>query len=218
MISMTNLKRDQKGFTIIELLIATSILTVILLLVTVMISNIGSLYYKAIALSQTQGSTREITASVAQDVKLSDNAVASESITRVGVTVNSFCVGTIRYSYILGRQIGSDDSAPANQLPHILWRDARVGSDCTPVDITADIPASADGIELMSPRTRLTEFLIAAPTNPALITIKVGVAYGGEDLLSTTGPGAQCLGGKGDQYCATDTLTTTAVQRITAGF
>lgn len=208
-------KADQKGFTILELMIATTVLTVILLLVTVMITGIGNLYYKGITLSQTQDTTRNIADQVIQDIKLNDKPPTTPtSAVFASKTVYAQCVGTVRYSYIPGVQIGTD----VGQIQHVIWRDSvGSGSTCTPVNLTLPTP-SVGGSELLGHQSRLTAFSInASPSNVSLFVVQVGVAFGDTDLLIMAGLATQCRGITGNQFCATDSLTTSAIQRISGG-
>ena len=50
----------QAGFTIVELMIATAILSTILLLVTTMMINIGNLYYKGVNQARVQDGVRTL--------------------------------------------------------------------------------------------------------------------------------------------------------------
>jgi prepilin-type N-terminal cleavage/methylation domain-containing protein len=214
---------SEQGFTIIELMIATSVLTVILLIVTVTISGIGTLYYKGVTLSSTQDSTRSIADQLTQDIQLNDKQPIAGTPTSYGsTTVEAYCIGTVRYSFIVGKQIGPDATAPALQINHVLWRDhISAGAACVGVDLTQDpIPSATtmDGRELIGPRSRLTFLSINnTGSNPDLFTIQLGVAYGDSDLINLNGLTSSCNGSKGFQFCATDSLTTSAIARVSGG-
>lgn len=222
------LKSEQRGFTIIELLIATSVLSVILLLVTVMITNIGNLYYKGTTQAQVQDTTRSIVDQLVQDLQFSDGtpSIPDSSLpsssnidtsTVPGKTLYALCVGTTRYSYVLDQQIETD-------MLHVLWRDAiGSGSACSPVNLSTTPPS---GYELMGPRSRLTSFRIKS-TSPALYSVMVSVAYGENDLfkgadtsdlLGGSDANVTCASGTGNQFCATDRLATSAVRRVNGSF
>lgn len=208
-------KTTQQGFTIIELMIATSVLAVILLLVTVMITSIGNLYYKGVTLSQTQDTTRSIADQLVQDIKLSDGApsntpTAGSSTAVPGFTLYAICIGTTRYSYALNTQIGTG----RGHIQHVMWRDSiGSGSRCSPVDLS-DMTLSG-GAELIGPRSRLTSLTIGSPApGGTLYTVRLSLAYGDGDLLNPAGYDTTCKGSAGDQFCATDRLATSVVQRV----
>ncbi len=216
---------EQDGFTIIELMIATAVLSTIILLATVIMTSIGSLYSKGVNQARIQDATRTITDQVAQDLKLNGSSPNSESGPggAISITVHSFCIGSgVRYSYVLNTKIGSGkDTNGAQNSPHVLWRDnnsnntdvvSGASGDCQPIDVTQpDLSADTGGIELMSPNSRLTDFTVSS-TSP--YSVSVGLAYGDFDLLNLNGANTTCKGNTGDQFCATASLATTVVQRM----
>lgn len=225
------LKRNNRGFTIIELMIATAVLSTILLMITVVMMNIGKLYYKGINQSRTQNDVRSIIADVSDSLKLSDMTPQAD-VPIPGNIAHALCVGTVRYSYVIGVHIGQvAPGGGTTTYQHVLWRDTITPSGtCSPVDLTIATPTSG-GAELVAPNSRLTAFSISSPS-PYNVT--VGVAYGDDDLLcspsvvnSCSTPAVMssyndftkgdllCKGGIGDQFCSTALLSTTVVQRLT---
>lgn len=201
----------EQGFTIVELMIATTVLSVILLLVTVMMTNIGNLYYKGVNQSRLQDDVRNVTSEISQHLELNDQAVTSASHTYGTVTMQAYCIGDTRYSYILNKQIGTGST----QIEHVLWRDV-YDTGCMPIDLSNAQPesgpnAGTNGTELIAPNSLLTAFSISA-TSPYTITL--GMAYGTTSLLNLNGSNTTCKEGSGDDFCATASLTTTVVQRI----
>jgi prepilin-type N-terminal cleavage/methylation domain-containing protein len=187
---------DKRGFTIVELMIATTVLSVLLLLATAIMTSIGGLYTKGIHQSDVQDAARTIVDDVTQNAQLS-NGVPSV----VGPTagVSAYCIGSTRYSFVIGQQV--------TDATHGLWRDT-VSGGCTP----ADFANLGSGVEMVPAHSRLTSFSISS-TSPYAIT--VGVAYGDDDLFTDPSHGNYtCKGSAGDQFCATSALTTTVVPRI----
>lgn len=215
---------DQRGFTIIELLIATTILSTILLMVTVMMISIGNLYYKGVNQARIQDDVRSTAEDVAQHLQLnnSDPTSGSTTLFRFGrpVPAQAYCVSSTRYSYVVGRQIGSGlDTDGTPQVPHVLWRDTIAsGAACTPGNLVSGNPSlgtgGSNGVELIAPNSRLTFFQVSG-ISP--YTVQIGVAYGNIDLLNLnlTGPTTTtCKGITGDQFCSTAGLTTTVSRRL----
>lgn len=200
---------NQKAFTIIELMIATVVLSTILVMVTTMMIGIGNLFYKGVNQARVQDDVRSITDDVSQHLQLSDNAPLSA--TSLDSLTHVYCIGTIRYTYILGTQIGTGPG----QSPHVLWRDDNpIAGSCSATSGFLNSPPSGlNGTELIAPNSRLTDFTISA-SSP--YTVSVGVAYGDDDLLNLAGLNTTCKGNIGDQFCSTSSLTTTVVQRITS--
>jgi prepilin-type N-terminal cleavage/methylation domain-containing protein len=238
----------QKGFTIIELMIATAVLSTMILVVTIIMINIGNLFDKGVNQAKTQDAVRDITDQLSNDLKFYPGQVVPGSAnegTIIGngvqtlhnVTVSSYCIGTVRYSYIIGYKLGSSGSVDGLSpeyptLPGILWRDSNPGGagSCVPVNITSSSAIAASeakdsGTELAPAGTRLTYFAIDNNASPLASPYTIGLAYGDYDLLIKSGlytPGdvgasptdITCKGNTGDQFCATAGLSTVVVQRI----
>ncbi len=200
---------DERGFTIVELMIATAVLSTILVVVTIVMISIGNLYYKGITQARIQDGVRSIADQVSQNLELSDGPVPDGG-TNPAVP-RAYCIGTTRYTYIENIQIGTS-------YPHVLWRDtiAGNGGTCAPAQLSQAQPNSVtqpgtNGVELIPPSSRLTDFTIGT-TSP--YSVSIGAAYGANGLLSGTGLGTTCQGNVGDQFCATAALKTLVVQRL----
>jgi prepilin-type N-terminal cleavage/methylation domain-containing protein len=242
-----NTHRNQKGFTIIELMIATAVLSTILVLVTGVMVNIGSLYYKGINQASIQDDVRTISDEVVKDIQLNDQA----PISATGASNTKFyCIGQIRYAYIEGVQIGHPAPGTGTVYHQVLWRDINpVSGDC-PTQINPHDPsspqldltdvnlatedASNNGQEMITSSSRLTEFSMVSDSRSTAVT--VGAAYGDDDLLcnpsaaagSCDDPAAmtswsdytgdvRCKGLKGKQFCSTAHITSAAVSRVAGG-
>lgn len=199
------------GFTIIELMIATAVLSVVLLLSTILITAIGNLYYKGVNQSRTQDNLRSITDDVTQNLELTDGNLTLGSISRGGYTIKAYCIGSVRYSYVIGVKIGTGSGT----INHVLWRDNNSSGGCIPLDLTQSTPTavgSINGVEMIAPNSRLTSFDITPSSSP--YSVSISTAFGDSDLLIGNGINTTCKGGAGQQFCATASLSTTAVRRV----
>ena len=206
-----------------------------LLMATVMMINIGKLYYKGISQARIQDNVRSITDEVSKHLELGDNFFL-----RTSGAEQSYCIGSTRYTFILYRQIGDNPLSPDYQSKHVLWRDANPTPGSCPAvlpNLAASTP-SAGGTELITPHARLTAFTI---NGSSPYTISVSEAYGDNDLLCDNGTSAdcsppagpssvvtklsngsqsapagtiRCRGEIGDRFCATAILDTTVVRRL----
>lgn len=212
--------KSQKGFTILELMIATTIVSVILILVTVVLISIGNLFYKGNSQATAQDSARSIIDEISQQLELSSGAISS-NVSTVGGTVYAYCIGSYRYSFIPNQQIGTN----LGQVMHVIWRDAAPSSGgCTALSygtMNTSTPSSG-GTELMPANTWLTCLDIngscGSPlgSNGSPYTMTVGIAFGDPNLTNGPGNGTNttCQGSDGDQFCATANLTTNILQRL----
>lgn len=204
---IAKLKSRSDGFTIIELMIATSVLSIILLMVTVLMMNIGNLYFKGINQSRIQDNVRNLGDEISQQIQLGDNVLSASGDAADGnAGQNAFCIGLTRYTYIIGIQLTSQ--APNNPptgpaYPHVLWRDKNPSpggcsiTGSSKVNLTSSTPsADPNGTELIAPRSRLSSFSIvpsAGNTSPYALTI--GEAYGDNDLLCSPSVANSCSSG-----------------------
>lgn len=203
------------GFTIVELLIAMLVFSMVLILITVGVLSFTKSYYRGINQSNTQNTARTVLENIAQAVQFSGEDVTTDLGTNNGS--QGFCLGNQRYSYLLGKQVW-DDGAPnpaLNQSRHALVLDQNGScSGASPQDV-ASLPANTPG-ELLQPRMRLSKLSVVQLGTSNLYQVTIRIVYGDDDLLNNpTGANASCkVGISGSQYCAQAELTTTVKKRI----
>ncbi|HSX31885.1 MAG TPA: prepilin-type N-terminal cleavage/methylation domain-containing protein, partial [Candidatus Saccharimonadales bacterium] len=93
--------RRQQGFTIIELLIATLIFSMVLLLVTVGIMQVTRVYYKGVTESNTQNAARSIVDSISQAIQFDGGLVTPIA----GGTPKYQCINSQQFDFWLGKQL-----------------------------------------------------------------------------------------------------------------
>jgi len=207
---------SQKGFTIIELMIATLVFSVILLLVTYGLIQIGRTYIKGLNESKTQQTARSIMDTISQDIQFNGGKI---KIPAAFTGTFAVCIGDNRYSAMIDGQLvdGVPDTVK-HQTNHTLVVDRPVGGECNATPLTyrnlnAAIPPDDPykPRELMAPNMRLAKFNIT-PAGALLWNIKVRVVYGDDDLLNPARDA--CAGGPGSQFCAVAELSTTVQKRV----
>lgn len=215
--------QSQKGFTLVELLIATAVFSTMLLLATSGLIQIGRVYYKGITTTKTQETARSIVAEISDAVQVGSNTNIATNATPGPNGEQAFCVGNIRYSYVLNRQVNAQNNLPL-QGRHAVWLDLiRQGSACTAPDLTAATPqdGSTDVTaaslskrrELLATNMRVSQFSITQPValSPNLVNISINIIYGDQDLS----PGGQCLPNRqGGQFCAQSGLSVFVKKRL----
>jgi prepilin-type N-terminal cleavage/methylation domain-containing protein len=198
---------NHRGFTIVELMVATAVFSMVLLVLTAGVLDFTHQYYKGITSNNTQNVARTIANQVAQDLQFSAGGYSAGP--------GYFCTANNVYSYTLGAEVGSGTDGLVV---------APSGASCTPPGTPTNLLNSVTGArELLSPKMRLAALSITNPTGN-LYTVSVKVIYGDNDLLTpvpdghtdwaTAGPSIQCSGTTGDDFCATSELTTTVDQRV----
>ncbi len=218
----------QRGFTIIELLIATLVFALVLVLITMSVLTFTKTYIRGVSQAATQTAARTILDNVSQSIQFSGNVV-NPSITPGPDGAIGFCIGNHRYSYILGWQL--TDGTPktnAHESNHVLTLDS--SSSCS------GATAQLVGTELLSPRMRLAQLRIeqVQPDDPAVWRVTVRVVLGEDDLLCSPSQPGECASQEtslpldrpdlsckvaftGSQYCAVSELSTIVKKRVTSG-
>lgn len=204
----TQPNKNTAGFTIVELMIALSVISGILILSTTVILNLGAIYTKGIYQTSTQNVARNIINEVAGQLQLG-------GATPIVASPNAFCLGSQRYSYVLNNKLDAADSGD-----HVLWRDTLKNSgSCVALGILGT-PNPSDsltnpavgGTELVSANMRLTDFGITPNAN-GTYTVRVTVAYGDDDVVVNVGGRTACTNGAGREYCAVSSLIQTVGKR-----
>ncbi len=203
---------SQKGFTIIELMIATLVFSVILLIVTGGIIQVTRTYYKGVTESNTLATARNIVNTIGQAIQFDGGIVQPTTASPAAGTTYAFCIGNNRFQYFLGTQLST--SGGTGKTYHALLQDT--SSACAAGVQSSSINASGlTGTELVNPKMRLSA-LSVTNVSGNLYTITVRVIYGDDSLLSNpTAANAACKGVvAGEQFCAVSQLSTTVVKRV----
>jgi prepilin-type N-terminal cleavage/methylation domain-containing protein len=237
---------NQKGFTIVELMIALAVLSFILILSTVIMIQIGSLFNKGVTSSNLQNSTQNIMSDVTSAIQFSGSSVVQyqppsgtppneyQYTNNLGKTVGfgAYCIGTARYSYVLGNELGTDSSTGA-LTPYVLWRDTltSVSKDpgCTPANMddttvgqnpsTAGVSSgevvAGSGYEMMSNHTQLANFSIQnSSLGNDVYNVTISTAYGDADQFDSTGHCKFSLQSASTAFCSTFSVNSTVEGRI----
>ncbi|HSX46912.1 MAG TPA: prepilin-type N-terminal cleavage/methylation domain-containing protein [Patescibacteria group bacterium] len=220
--------KPQLGFTVIELLIATAIFSVILLICAAALVQVGRVYTKGITTSRTQETAISIMDDVSQALQFSGGAFSPINTPQ---NPYRFCINDHRYNFKIGYQLTDDTSPSSFQANHVLYKDINASCDAAFTNLSSS-PAPQ---ELLSPGMRLAKLDITQiPSTTRLYSITVRVVYGDNDLLcsptvddcnnsndnftsySVNGVPADlsCKSTAGSQFCAVSELSTTVQKRI----
>jgi prepilin-type N-terminal cleavage/methylation domain-containing protein len=218
------------GFTIIELLVATAVFSVILLVITAGIMLFTRDYYKGVIQANTQNVARTIVNTFGQGIQFSPATNISGTWPKIqdSGAIHGYCINGISYGYILGKQLNPGASGyAANQ---VLVADS--GIACYDA-LSAQMPN--DAAELMGKHMRLAQFNVAQVAGSTdAYSIDVRVVYGDDDLLCSPNevarscssqtampnlsdyqtPDLQCKGNVGSQFCAVSELSTVVKKRL----
>ncbi len=238
---MKRYRHSSKGFTIIELLFATLVFSVVLLMCLTALVQIGRLYYKGITTSQTQDATRSILDEISQAIQFTGDSVTTPSlvagpdipVTGGSATANAigfFCIGSTRYSYVIDRQQSDNPSTNVTldrQIRHVLWADVMPAcagaTGIVPANLTLSNPSQGslgtNGRELVGANMRINRLkLISLSPDNSTWQVQLSVDYGDEDLLTVYPEDLTrkvCKGSQvGTQFCAISELSTIVKRRV----
>lgn len=227
---MKNLHK-QRGFTIVELMIATAVFSTILLVILTAITQVGRMYYKGITTAHTQEAARTIMDRISQETQFSGSSSVPTKVLGSSRENGVLCIGKTRFFFVVNK------ISRTNQ--HALWVDTDNGGSntgCTSqvVDsvitrMNSDQPTQAanNGSEFLPEGMRLSMINIDGSgdvAQPLLWAIDIKIAYGendlleaddGSDLTPENAATAVCKGSQiGTQFCAVSKLSTTVLKRV----
>ncbi len=207
---MTRLNKT--GFTLVELLIASAVFSVILLLATSAILQITRTYQKGLTQSLTQETARAVIEDISRTVQFSGGTVTTP-ITANGAS-KGFCVGDKRYSYLLYSQLTTEPAPPAGKSNNVLVVDSV--SACNSGTLAQNLLSgglTAGSKELLGPRMRLSLMDVSPGSTTGSWKIDLRVVSGDDDLITQPGQDA-CVTQTGSQFCAVSRLSTVVEKRV----
>jgi prepilin-type N-terminal cleavage/methylation domain-containing protein len=211
--------RSARGFTIIELMIATAAFSVIILVITVSVLQFSKEYYKGLIASSTQSAARTLMDDVTRSLEFDSGNFAP-----LGTT--GYCLGGAkRYSFALDKEVTETaPNAGDDQTSHGLVSDSVTGCSSStaplnvknlPANLASVTPTLSDPTELLGQHMRLAIFSIKPDSSGVAYTIDIKVVYGDDDLLtSPTSANMACKSTAGSQFCAVSELITTVTKRV----
>lgn len=228
-------KFNAKGFTLVELMIATAVFSIIMMVCLAVFLQIGRMYYKGVTYAKAQETSRSILEDISQNIQYGSENPYVDCIDGAGACGGRvwFCVGDKRYT--LTRKKELVDSAPvASQSLHVLQREAGYkggGLSNCPSPANPLYPVSANATELVPRGVQISRFGISKtfPTSNTTWDIGLRVVVGdsvSSDVMEAytpsvptisdgTGPiDVRCKAGPGTQFCAESELSTTVTKRL----
>jgi prepilin-type N-terminal cleavage/methylation domain-containing protein len=206
---------EESGFTIVELLIATAVFSVVLLLMTFGIIQVTNTFFKGDNDAATQRVATSVLNTLAQAVQFDGGTVSQGA--------NTLCIGGQQFSYWTGYQL--EPTVVPGKYQRTTAMIENTGG-CTGA-------ASTIGRELLTDDMRLSNVSItclssaticaSTTTGGALYQVDVRVVYGDDDLLyspsgkvpAATSYDAACNGqADGEQFCAVSDISTIVSERI----
>lgn len=200
--------KEQRGFTIVELLIATSVFSVLLVGILTSFIKISDLFYKGVSMSKTQEDARTIVKSISDDIQFSATNVDTIDADNNQFVYNSdspqitnqgaFCEGNHKYSFQIGVHV---DGSSSN---YGLGRDTIVGGSCV-----STAPSSSPAVNMLSFGMQLNKLSVSCQNKLCNVNIHV-IYYGGDP--APTGLFISPSGFAGNSWQATDAQCTGSLE------
>jgi prepilin-type N-terminal cleavage/methylation domain-containing protein len=211
-------RKNNEGFTLVELMIATMIFSMVLVVLLASFLQIARMFYKGVSISSTNEAARSLIEEVVNDVRFSSASTACDPTAPLpnGCPNNKkyFCIGNHRYTYVLTKKVTSTDvaSPTASSLNAGIMQDTV--NSCLP-----PISASDNGTnprQLLGLNMQLNEMEFKPADNGVLVHAHV-LLYGADSNVfasyanpahtpaeALVDPDAHCSGNLLDtQLCAT---------------
>lgn len=188
--SMRPQQLKQRGFTLVELMIASVIFAIVLLVITQGLILIGRTYYRGTINNRTQETARSIVDDIAQSIQFSGGTIIAP-LPKASPAVSGFCVGQVRYSFALRQQYtgGTNRKFVRDSVPCVVGRNALSVSE-----MNETVVASRKGDELLGVNMRVVK--LSVTQNPTaegdLYDISLRLAYGGGESLCSPAVSGDC--------------------------
>lgn len=194
--------RSTKGFTITELMIATTVFSVILLVGAAAFIQLGRSYYKGVTITQTQQVAKQIMNSISSNIGLSTSVSPNPNTTK-----GYYCIGSHRYTYNIKQPVNL--SSHNNTSNFGLMVDEPTGSGCGDPFATPGVPISSTAVEMLGNNMRLWNFSIDPVSNYAsnsvVYKVKFTLIFGQDSVIASDGT---CKGQLNDtQFCSVTTVS-----------
>jgi prepilin-type N-terminal cleavage/methylation domain-containing protein len=221
------INKSMSGFTIIELMISTTIFSLVLMICLGGILQITKMYYRSVTQNNTRETARSIADEIGEAIRFSSQSIAlGAPVVGPQITVDDttedtsyFCIGNKRYTYAIDRQVKPEPKVGLKEKKHALWVDTPEACSAA-ADLDDENLADGGGRDLVPVNMRLYELSVSSVgTSGDMFEISVGVAYGDDDLLSPRPADSPteltCEGAfAGVEFCATTNLRVTVQKRL----
>jgi prepilin-type N-terminal cleavage/methylation domain-containing protein len=219
---MTLLKKlktnNKSGFTIVELLIATSVFAIVLIVAQAMFVQIGHLFYRGVSITNTQAAADHIF----QDINGNFQNAQTFQVGNYSASggYDYYCIGNTRYTYHIDNMIDTD-AAPVHTAGGNfgILKDTLKGTGnacatpCQESDPCVGGAALSNPVELLGDHMRVEKFLISQPVKTSnLFNVSIIIAYGDTNSLTYKDPAdlstVLCKGEEHNNFCAVSSINT----------
>lgn len=174
-----------------ELMIATMVFSVLLVVLTVGVLSFTRGFYKGLNSSATQTTARNLMNAIATGAEYAH--IGDINDTAYNGPVGCLKIGSVEYHFYLGQLVDGSGLSNPSGPNYGVYRTTNGAISCDPSNLTtynaslqSDLTTSPQpGSELLGTNMRVTE-LGVKQDGDGLANVSVGVAYGSDDLLCSS--------------------------------
>jgi prepilin-type N-terminal cleavage/methylation domain-containing protein len=185
---------DQNGFTIVELMIATVVFSMVLIVLTMGVTQITSSYYRGVTDSNTQVAARNVINTITQAIQFNGGPVDATPQAVTAGTTYGFCIGNQEYDFQLGYEVEGSNTAspplksyPANHglvVTDNVVACPNLSNGPTNSNLVGISSLASGSRELLTQNMRLSELSVTQSSPGSdLYNVIVQVTYGDDDLI-----------------------------------
>lgn len=213
MIQHTNTHRHstQSGFTLIELILATSFIAFILIFMLTTMINVMSNYNKGLAVKQINQTARTVTDEMGRLIQNTNTSGMNTS----RIANGRVCLGGVSYVWNVRNTTTNQFTTTGEPLRFVRVNDPG-GSLC---GATLPNVNRANASEMLSSQIWVQQLNVVVSSNQKLVDITIGLSTAAPNQPTGTDAvlGTICDGGKDSQYCAISTFRTTVATKNGGG-
>ncbi|HWB38787.1 MAG TPA: prepilin-type N-terminal cleavage/methylation domain-containing protein [Candidatus Saccharimonadales bacterium] len=198
------------GFTILEVMIATAILSTVLLVASFVIVAIGRLYTKGTTGASLQNNVRNIVQTLSDGVQYATASSQMQSGSRtdtfhgLAVKLNSVCAGNVEITYAADIIPNVNLGSTPYSMPYTIWQSQTPGSGCQPIPIdsyTSSTPQNATSQNIGLPNEAIHS-LTLSPTGAGsqVSSGAKGVTLWQISIAAYSAAGNDLVNGAGNPY------------------
>ena len=207
--------KNRKGFTIVELMIAISVFSVVMIIATTGILLVARQYQSGVTKTAMQSATRDIHQKISDSIKYSGGSVwQKDSSSPTGYSV--ICAGNIRYFYKKPDLNIDNKIENFSSLSSLYYEQKTTGSF---TDSDCGIGPSTDSQQLLPNNAKVAVFDVTTAVEDGVTksaTISTRFVKGDEDLFNLPEIPAQlqCKSGVGNEWCSVVSLSSIVNPRL----
>lgn len=179
--------RKQKGFTLVELMMAMAFFSFILLFITTGFVIVSRAYNKGLTVKLIQDEGRSIVEELTREIRVS-------SSDDINVAVDD-CISVSGSLYYLYK--------PASSTPPYDLYKVQDGSTCDSYDETV-----ITGERVLADRVSVQFMDASELSSTGVYSLKIVLSTNDTTLITASGEGAECTTDNGGQYCDVVTMST----------